>query len=56
MSIHIEWEDQQRCFHHLQTMNHMPSARRAAEQRARSAGKRHRLVDDDGQLLDMINP
>ena len=56
MKVHIQWEDQFRRFQHYQTMNHLPSARRTAEQRARSTGKRHRLVDNDGRLLDLINP
>ena len=56
MKVHIQWESQHRQFVHFQTMNHLPSARRKAEKRARSTGKRHRLVDDDGRLLDLINP
>ena len=56
MKVHIQWEDQFRHFHHLQTMNHLPTARRTAEQRARSTGKRHRLIDSDGRLLDLLNP
>ena len=56
MKVHIEWEDQFRHFHHLQTMNHLPSARRTAEQRARSTGKKHRVIDENGALLDLIYP
>ena len=37
-------------------MNHLPSARRTAMQRAKNTGKRHRLVTDEGLLLDLINP
>ena len=56
MKVHIQWEDQFRHFHHLQTMNHLPTARRTAEQRARSTNKRHRILDENGALLDLINP
>ena len=56
MKVHIEWEDQFRHFHHLQTMNHLPTARRTAEQRAKSTKKRHRILDEYGALLDLINP
>ena len=56
MKVHIEWEDQFHHFHHFQTMNNLPSARRTAEQRARSTGKRHRVVDEEGRLLDLIKP
>lgn len=56
MRVHIQWEDQFRHFVHFQTMNHVPDARRTAANRARTTGRRHRLVDDDGRLLDLINP
>tara|TARA_Y100000004_G_scaffold17689_1_gene18236 strand:+ start:228 stop:398 length:171 start_codon:yes stop_codon:yes gene_type:complete len=56
MKVFIEWMDQHRNFHRYTTMNHLASARRTAEQRARSTGKRHRLVDGDGRLLDLIDP
>lgn len=56
MRVHIQWEDQFGIFHHLQTMNHLPSARRTAEQRAHRTGKRHRVIDDCGNLLDLLYP
>lgn len=55
MRVHIEWEDQFGYFHHYQTQNHLPSARRTAENRARSTGKRHKITDDNGVLLDLFN-
>ena len=54
MRVHIEWEDQFGYFHHYQTMNHLQSARRVAENRARSTDKKHRIMSDDGTLLDII--
>jgi len=34
----------------------MKTLRNEAQTRARSTGKRHRLVDDAGTLLDLVNP
>jgi hypothetical protein len=54
--IKIEYQDQFGRWQHYQTQHHQPSAYRTAQQRARSTGKRHRLVDDQGNLLDLITP
>ena len=54
MRVHIEWQDQFGYFNHYQTMNHLQSARRVAENRARSTDKKHRIMSDDGTLLDII--
>ena len=56
MRIHIQWQDLFGHWQHYQTQHHQPSAFRTAQQRARSTGKRHRLVDDSGRLLDIANP
>ena len=55
MKIHIEWLDQHNYWVHYTTMNHQPSALRTAENRARSTGKKHRLISDDGTLIDLIS-
>ncbi len=55
MKVHISWLDQHGYFVHYSTMNHLPSARRTAENRARSTGKRHRITDDNGSLLDLFD-
>ena len=52
----IEYQDQFGIWRRLMQMNHEPSAFRTASTRARSTGKRHRLVDEDGHLLDLIDP
>jgi len=52
----IQWQDQFGRWQHYQTQHNQPSAYRTAKQRARSTGKRHRLVDAQGNLLDLINP
>lgn len=56
MKIHIQVQNQFGGWQHFQTMNHQPSAFRTAQNRAKSTGKRHRLVDDDGSLLELIDP
>ena len=54
--IHIEVQNQFGRWQHVQTMHNEANAYRTAQQRARSTDKRYRLVDDDGHLLDVIDP
>jgi len=54
MTINIEWQDKFGRWHHYQTKQNQADAYRVAKRRAESTGKRHRLVDDDGRLLDLI--
>jgi len=56
MTINIEWQDQFGRWHHYQTKQNQADAYRVAQRRAESTGKRHRLVDDGGRLLDLLNP
>tara|TARA_Y100000004_G_scaffold125603_1_gene141306 strand:+ start:1470 stop:1643 length:174 start_codon:yes stop_codon:yes gene_type:complete len=56
MRVVVEWQDQFRRWHRYTEMNHQASAYRTAERRASSTGKRHRLVDADGHLLDLVDP
>ena len=55
--IDIQYQDQFGKWRHLQTKHHEGDAYRyrSAANYARSTGKRHRLVDQDGTLLDLIN-
>jgi len=55
MTINIEWQDQFGRWHHYQTKQNQADAYRVAQRRAESTKKRHRLVDDDGRLLDLID-
>ena len=55
MTINIEWQDQHGNWHHYQTKQKQTDAYRVAQRRAESTGKRHRLVDDAGRLLDLID-
>lgn len=52
----IQWQDQFGKWHRLQEQHNQASAYRTALQRARTTGKRHRLVDESGALLDLIEP
>jgi len=42
-------------WHHYQTRQNQADAYRVAQRRAVSTGKRHRLVDGDGRLMDLID-
>ena len=55
IKINIEYQDQFGRWHRLQEKHNAADAYRVAKQRASSTGKRHRLVDDGGRLLDLID-
>lgn len=54
--IVIQWQDQFGHWQRFQEKHNEADAFRTAQNRARSTGKRHRLVDEDGRLLDVIDP
>jgi hypothetical protein len=54
--IEIEVQDQSGNWQHVQTKHNEADAYRTAKNRAKSTGKRHRLADADGRLLDLIEP
>ena len=56
MTINIEWQDQNGNWKHFQTKQNQTDAYRVAQRRAESTKKRHRLVDDNGNLMDILNP
>ena len=39
-----------------QTVHHLPSASRSAQKRAEQTGKQHRIIDEDGNLVDLLYP
>ena len=55
MTINIEWQDQNGYWRHFQTKQNQADAYRVAQRRAESTKKRHRLVDGDGRLLDLVD-
>ncbi len=54
MEINIEWQDQFGRWKHYQIKQNQADAYRVAQRRAETTGKRHRLVDGDGRLIDLI--
>jgi len=54
--IVIQLQDQFGRWQRFQEKYNEADAFRTAQARARSTGKRHRLVDEDGRLLDLIEP
>jgi hypothetical protein len=54
--IDIQYQDQFGNWKHVQTKHNERDAYCTASNRATSTGKRHRLIDQDGTLLDLINP
>jgi hypothetical protein len=53
MTINIQWQDSFGNWKHFQTKQNQADAYRVASRRASSTGKRHRLLDGDGRLLDL---
>ena len=39
-----------------QTVHHLPSASRTAQTKATQSGKQYRIIDENGILVDLINP
>ena len=54
--VFIQWCDQFGHWKHYSTSHHPPSAMKSAQNRARNTGKRHRLVNNNGDLLDILEP
>ena len=54
--IVIQWQDQFGHWQRFQEKHNQADAYRTAQARARSTGKRHRLVDEGGRLLDLLEP
>jgi hypothetical protein len=52
--IEVEWQDQFGNWHHYQTKHNAADAYRTAAARAKSTGKRHRLMED-GRLSDLLD-
>jgi hypothetical protein len=55
MTIKIEYQDQFGQWHHYQTKQNEADAYRVAVRRAQSTGKRHRLTDSSGRILDLVD-
>jgi len=56
IEINMEYQNQFGKWNHYQTKHNQADAYRTAAARAKSTGKRHRLVDTSGSLLDLVEP
>ena len=56
MKVKIEWQCQHHRWHSYQTKHNERDAYNVAKRRAASTKKRHRLVDEAGRLMDLIDP
>jgi len=56
VKYYIEYQDQFRKWRPYQMQYGQTSAWNTASNRTRSTGKRHRLVDEGGRLLDLFEP
>ena len=56
MKFHIYWQTQFGKWQKLQTKHNEADAFRVASRRANGTNKRHKIIDDSGNLLDLINP
>tara|TARA_Y100000592_G_C5477977_1_gene323524 strand:- start:783 stop:1073 length:291 start_codon:yes stop_codon:yes gene_type:complete len=55
MKVTIYWQNHQFRWIPYTSMVHLPTARRVATNRTRSTGRKHKIVDDRGILIDIIN-
>ena len=56
MKVEIEYQQQHGQWVHYQTKHNERDAFNVAKRRAASTKKRHRLVDEGGRLIDLIDP
>jgi len=56
MKIIIEYQDQNGNWHRFQEKHNAADAYQVAKNRAELTKKRHRLMDGDGCLLDLLIP
>jgi|TARA_B100000073_G_scaffold343403_1_gene348157 hypothetical protein len=56
MKYFIQYQDQFGHWRPFQIKHNLGDATRTMGRRASSTGKKHRLVDQDGNLLDLVTP
>ena len=56
MKFIVQYEDQFSKWHRYQEKHNEGDAYRTAKARAKATGKRFRIVDDDGRLVDLVDP
>ena len=56
MKVIIQYQDIFQHWKNYTTKHHEPDAYRTAKHRAKMTNKRHRFVDENNRLLDIIEP
>jgi|TARA_B000000557_G_scaffold165816_1_gene134714 hypothetical protein len=56
MMFYIQWLSQFNRWEKFTSYHHQPTAYKVASNRAKSTGKKHRIIDSSGQLVDLFNP
>ena len=56
MKFVIQYQDQFGKWHRYQEKHNEGDAYRTAKARAKATGKRFRIVDGDGRLIDIVDP
>ena len=56
MKVIIYYEDNFKVWRRFTEKHHLPSAVKTAQLRAKTTKKRHKLVSNDGVMLDLIYP
>ena len=56
MKVFVQYQDQFGHWRPYQTKHNERDALRTAQSRAKSTGKRYRLIDENGNLLDLVYP
>lgn len=56
MKIVLQYQDQFGKWHRYQEKHNEGDAFRTAKARAKATGKRFRIVDADGRLVDLVDP
>ena len=56
MIFYIEWLDQHNRWNKYSSYHHQPTANKSAYNRAKLKGKRYRIIDSSGQLIDLFEP
>ena len=56
MKFVLQYQDQFGKWHRYQEKHNEGDAYRTAKARAKATGKRFRIVDGDGRLIDLVNP
>ncbi len=56
MKFVIQYQDQFGKWHRYQEKHNEGDAYRTAKARAKATGKRFRIVDGDGRLIDLVDP